>query len=211
MLAALSGALFGLTSGVRHAIEPDHLAAVSTFVAEQRTPRQSVSFAVAWGAGHALMLVVVGGALMLLGRSMPPAIEDAFELLVAVVLIALGARSLAAALRGRAQAVAHGHAPSRPTLSRPLVVGLLHGLSGSGALTAMVVARLASPLAGLGFMVLYGAGATLGMAAIAGLAGVPLAKITRARHGFTALLAVTGVGSLVVGVAWGAPLALKMF
>ena len=66
MLAALSGALLGIASGVRHAMEPDHLAAVSTFVAEQKTPRGSVAFAMAWGAGHALMLVGVGFLVLLL-------------------------------------------------------------------------------------------------------------------------------------------------
>jgi hypothetical protein len=211
MLVALSGGLLGLVSGVRHAMEPDHLAAVSTFVAEQKSPRQSVNFAMAWGAGHALMLVAVGGGFVLLGREMPAAVADGFELAVAAMLIGLGVRSLVAAWRARrpggAPAPAHSHAAR---VRRPLLVGIVHGLSGSGALTAMVLARLASPLAGIAFMAIYGIGAMLGMAAIAGVAGVPLSRIVRSPHGLTAMMAVAGIVSLVVGASWGAPLALRI-
>lgn len=211
MLAAITGALLGVASGVRHAMEPDHIAAVSTLVAEQRSPRATVTFAAAWGMGHALMLLFVGGAMFLAGHEMPPALADLFELGVAIMLIGLGIRGLLHAARARREggiAKRGGHTHSH--VARPLVVGLMHGLAGSGALTALVLSRIASPLAGLLFMALYGFGAMLGMAMLAGVAGVPLARIVRAPNGVAILLALTGVISLVVGASWGAPLALRM-
>ena len=167
MLAlTLSACLLGFANGMRHALEPDHLAAVSTLVAGERSAKASVRYAAAWGAGHAAMLVVAGGALALLRTELPDVASDALELVVAVVLIALGLRGLAQAARsGRAPAGgqafthvhgdhAHAHAGVRDhvhvnswTLARlPFVVGLVHGLAGSGALAALVAshARLES-------------------------------------------------------------------
>ncbi len=212
MWVALTGAVLGIAAGVRHAMEPDHLAAVSTLVAEQRSPRATVTFAAVWGMGHALMLVLVGGALLFVGRAMPPALADVFELGVAIMLVGLGVRGLMAAVRARHGEKArgerehHGHAH----MGRPLAVGLMHGLAGSGALTALVVSQVGSPLAGLGYMALYGIGATLGMAMLASVFGLPLARVVRSPYGMPILMGLTGAISLVVGAFWGAPLAMRM-
>src|SRR5688572_29373689 len=99
MLVTLSACLLGFANGMRHALEPDHLAAVSTLVAGQRSTRASVRYAAAWGAGHAAMLLVAGGALALLRADLPARASDALELVVAVVLVALGLRGLRQAAR----------------------------------------------------------------------------------------------------------------
>jgi hypothetical protein len=210
MLTTWLGLLWGLVQGVRHAVEPDHLAAVSTLVAERRSARSAASYAVAWGAGHALVLLAVGGALLLLRARMPVRIGAAFELAVAVMLVALGVRALARALRsGRAGESApplprHAAHERRFAHARqPLVVGCIHGLAGSGALAALVVAQMPSLVAGLLYMVVYGGGAALGMATLAGLAGVPLARLVQTKRGVPMLLGATGALSLVLGVAWG--------
>lgn len=207
-LQVLLGGAIGIASGMRHAIEPDHLAAVSTFVAEAPSPRRAVRFAAAWGTGHALMLLIVGGALVVTRREMPALLVDAFELLVAAALVFLGVRAL---VRMRAARAArdhrhplthadHGHG----ALARPLFVGVLHGLAGSGAITALALSSLDSASHGLAFVALYGFGATLGMAALAGLAGPPLARITRSAPMWMALVGVTGGISLLMGVVWAA-------
>ena len=71
MVGIFAGYGLGLVQGMRHALEPDHVAAVSTLVAEQRSATSSVRFAFAWGAGHALTLLVAGGALFALRAKMP--------------------------------------------------------------------------------------------------------------------------------------------
>lgn len=240
MLATLTGLLFGLLQGVRHAFEPDHLAAVSTLVADpgkpagasgRRVPLRALFLGAAWGLGHTITLMVVGGALLLLRTSIPPRVEAAFELCVAIMLVVLGARSVARAFvegsrgahhvhahgeRRHSHAGAHDHVhlrwlagdPGRqtggwPLARRPLLIGLMHGLAGSGALTAVVVSRVSSTAAGLAFMLLFGVGSTAGMAALTGVMGWPLAKVARHPRAMSWLLGATGALSLIVGVVWG--------
>jgi hypothetical protein len=199
------GYLLGLTQGVRHALEPDHLAAVSTVVAEQRSARASVAYAACWGLGHALVLLALGGALFVLRRRLPPPVESSFELGVAVMLVALGIRALRRAFGPRTGG-SPGPRRHGPGLPRPLLIGVAHGLAGSGALTAIVASTYPSAAGGLFFMALYGLGASAGMALLAGIAGVPLARAMRTRRGPSLLLGITGAVSLVVGLAWGWPI-----
>ncbi len=229
MLLTWSALFFGLIRGMGHALEPDHLAAVSTLVAENShrgASRAGLLLGAAWGAGHTLTLFVVGGALFLFRAAMPARIETAFELLVACMLIVLGVRALVRAVRegrnGAAAMHAHGHGHGPATTShthagaddhvhvrgfalarRPLVIGLVHGLAGSGALTAAVVAQLPTPAAGLLYMALFGLGSSLGMAVLSGVAGVPLARIAESRRALPVLLGVSGLVSLGLGIAWG--------
>jgi hypothetical protein len=65
----MGGLLFGATSlglvlGMRHALDADHVAAVSTIVSEQRGLRGSALVGGFWGLGHALALLLAGGALL---------------------------------------------------------------------------------------------------------------------------------------------------
>jgi hypothetical protein len=205
------GCFLGVTQGICHAVEPDHLAAMSTLVAQERRPRAVVRFAAAWGFGHGLTLLAVGGSLLLVGTSMPTSLADACELGVAVMLIFLGLRALLGAHRSRARHAHEGAHVRAASVRRAVAVGMVHGLAGSGALAALVVARLMSPFTGLAFIALYGLGATLGMAIVAGAAGVPLAKLLRGPHGAPRMLQLTGLVSLVVGAAWAWPIARRWF
>lgn len=224
MLVALSACVLGFTSGVRHALEPDHLAAVSTLVAAERSPRATIRYALAWGAGHGAMLVLAGGTLALFKSRLPDLASDAFELVVAIALVALGVRGLVQAARaGRVGprfahrhggGIEHAHAGpgdhvhvTRFTLARlPFAIGLLHGLAGSGALAALVVARIPSPVFGVSFIAVYAFGAAMGMAALAGVLGWPLARFAASRRAIAATVAVSAVASLVVGLFWAAPI-----
>ncbi len=209
MLEALIGTLLGFLSGMRHALEPDHIAAVSTVLAEQRTARSSVLYASLWGTGHALMLILVGGSLYALRHQMPERIADLFEVAVAAMLIFLGVRALLSARSrvGKSE-LTHTHGPldrphSHSSSVRPLGIGLVHGLAGSGALTALVVSKSMSLSGGLGFMVVYGIGAALGMVALAGVLGLPLSRLARDARWEKGLLAASGTLALVIGVVWG--------
>jgi hypothetical protein len=206
--------LFGLLQGLRHAFEPDHVVAISTMISDQRTARARVGYAAAWGIGHAAMLVLVGGLLILFRTELPPRLDAAFELAVSMMLMGLGGRALhCAVLEARPSDGPSSHPGGRPHGWRaigPLAMGIVHGLAGSGALTALVVARLPSPALGVAFMMLFGAGATLGMSVLAGAAGVPLARLLRTRWGMPALLGATGGLSLVLGLTWFVPAAVRL-
>src|SRR5438876_3554569 len=92
----LTGSALGSLLGMRHALEPDHLTAVSTLMTSTPGERSSVRAAMlgaSWGLGHTFSLVVVGAVLIMLRAQMPARIADLFELSVAIMLIALGIRA----------------------------------------------------------------------------------------------------------------------
>lgn len=199
MVEALLSISFGLAAGLRHAMEPDHLAAVSTLVANKKSPRDTFRYAASWGVGHAAMLLVVGAILFSLKVSMPVRLGVAFELAVGVMLVVLGVRSMLAARHSdEERADGRGDSDSK---KRPLFVGTMHGLAGSGALVALAMTKASTLASGLGFLAVYGVGAMVGMGALAGLAGVPLAKVARHRWGARALLLITGVLCVATGLA----------
>ncbi len=229
MTSVLTGWLLALLLGVRHASEPDHLAAVSTLLAEHSHahPRKSAWLGAFWGVGHSLALLAVGGVLLLMHLRMPGPMADLFELAVAAMLLVLGARSLRRAVRAgrsgqRSLHVHHGapHVHAGPAdhlhvgrwtmAKRPLLIGLVHGLAGSGALTALALASMPSLGSGLVYMLLFGAGSIVGMALLTGLAGWPLRQLAQRTHVQAALSGLAGVISLVLGVLWGWPLLLRL-
>ncbi len=213
-MALFLSLVFGLLQGLRHAFEPDHVVAVSTMITEQRSARVRIVYAISWGVGHAAMLLGVGAILMFLRSELPRRIDAAFEVAVSLMLITLGARAVRHAVRA-------GREWSEPVKGvriavrgwraiGPLAMGMIHGLAGSGALTALVVAELPSRSAGLTFMAIFGVGATLGMTLLAGVAGVPLSRLLRLRWGMPALLGTAGVVSLLLGLAWLVPGAIRL-
>jgi len=197
-MAVLLGLLLGFFQGMRHAFEPDHVVALSTMITDARSTGRRVAYAALWGVGHAAMLLVVGVLLMAARAQLPKRIDAIFEVGVSLMLIVLGARALLQIAKGaRADGI---HARWRPI--GPLAMGMVHGLAGSGALTALVMARLPSLSLGVAFMLLFGVGGAMGMSLLAGAAGEPIKRILRWRFGMPALLGTTGSLSLVLGVMW---------
>ena len=222
MIGLFSSCALGAAVGAQHALEPDHLAAVSTIVADH--PRRAAWMGAIWGLGHAAALLVVGCALIMARAELPEAGVAALELGVAVMLIALGARNLwRARLRsgpvrlhshgGHSHAHAAGahhiHVVGRAFAIRPLVIGLIHGLAGSGGLAALAAARMPSTATALAYIVLFGAGSVVGMALVSGAFGATLGRLLRGRARL--LVAATGAVSVACGIAWAwAPLTLLM-
>ena len=227
VLEILTSSGLGSLLGMRHALEPDHLTAVSTLVTGERSSYRAAMLGAFWGLGHTLSLVVVGAVLVVLRAEMPARVSDLFELFVAVMLVGLGVRAMLLAVRqgriGPAHEHHHGrlvhnHAGAAPhvhvgkwTLARrPLLVGAVHGLAGSGALTALVLATLSSTTARITYMALFGLGSTLGMAALSGLLGWPLAKLGANRTLVRGMSLAVGCVSIVLGVFWGYPLTSRL-
>ena len=223
VLELVTSSSLGSLLGMRHALEPDHLAAVSTLVTahgDERSGYKAALLGACWGLGHTTSLVAVGAALVVLRAEMPTYASDLFELFVALMLVGLGLRAMYLAARqgpaGPAHVHHHGHRvhvhPGAPahihigtwTLARrPLLVGAVHGLAGSGALTALVLATLPTTAARLSYMVLFGLGSTLGMAALSGLLGWPLARAGKHQAVARGLSFAVGLGSLALGVYYG--------
>jgi hypothetical protein len=214
--ALLVGTLLGLLIGARHALEADHLAAVSTLVARERDPRLAARLGALWGLGHTLALVAVSGTLVVSGRMLSAAWETRLEGVVGIMLIALGAWSIARAIArgGRGAPTLHRHGGrahvhpmqeehvhlGRVALAwRPLAIGLVHGAAGSGALTALAAASLPTVPAQLAYLGLFGAGSIAGMAAVAAIAAGALARVGRFERAARAIGLAAGAASLIVG------------
>jgi len=226
ILELVTSSSLGSLLGMRHALEPDHLAAVSTLVAAQGDERSGYKAAllgVCWGLGHTVSLLAVGAALVVLRAEMPAYASDLFELFVALMLVGLGLRAMYLAARqgpaGPSRVHHHGHRvhvhPGAPahihigawTLARrPLLIGAVHGLAGSGALTALVLATLPTTAARLTYMMVFGLGSTLGMAMLSGVLGWPLARLGAHRRVARAMSLAVGCVSTALGLFWGYPL-----
>ena len=216
-LAASAG--LGTLLGMRHALEPDHLAALSTLLTGERNVRKAAWLGAYWGIGHTLTLLVAGTLLVVLRADMPPMTSDLLAFAVVLLLVGFGFRAiyLSAGQASSGPTHTHTHAASasapagRWTLAqRPLLVGAVHGLAGSGALTALVMATIPSMGARLAYLLLFGVGSTIGMAALSGLMGWPIARV--GTHGAVARSISMAVGciSIVLGLYWGFPLLVRL-
>ena len=210
--------MLGATFGLRHAFEPDHLAAISGLAAEPSGRRRWLGLGASWGLGHAVTLLLAGGALAVLKIPMPAKLGDGLELGVAALIIFLGLRSLAQAYRAatRGPTQTHHH-PGKEcphegdhvhaghfTLSwRPLITGAVHGLAGTGALTALVLSSLPDHTSRLLYITLFGLGAMGGMAALTGLVGLPLRRLGAQPRASTWLSYAAGLAAVGVGAWWG--------
>jgi high-affinity nickel-transport protein len=198
----LAPIVLGVAQGARHSLEPDHIAAVSTLLGETRSARRSAWLGAIWGIGHTVSLVAMCIAVVAFGAMLPPQADRAFTLAVAAILVVLGARSLwqtgrhdgRRAIRGPIQA---------------LIIGMIHGMAGSSALTAMVFATLPGSAARLVYITLFGLGSILGMALVSGSAGLWLHRVQRPWL-MTALGVVIGTTSIAIGVATGAEVLAAM-
>jgi sulfite exporter TauE/SafE len=197
-----------LVAGFAHALEPDHMAAVTTFVSRRPRPLQAAGFGLRWGAGHAGAIIVVGCVLIALRVRLPDGVARGLEFGVGAMLLGLGLWLLWSVLHERAHRLAAGEHPHPHTHRHggrgSLWVGMAHGLSGTAPLVAALSASFSgSALRAAGYLLLFGVGTTLAMALYALAAGV---VFDRAAHRAPALAgtlrALTAVGSAAIGVLW---------
>jgi nitrile hydratase accessory protein len=211
----------GTLLGMRHALEPDHLAALSVLLTGERSVRKAAWLGVHWGIGHTLTLLAAGTLLVVLRAEMPPMASEVLAGAVALMLVGFGFRAIHLSASpvptGPMHSHAHGVAPGSASIGpwtlarRPLLVGAVHGLAGSGALTALVMATIPTMGARLIYLALFGVGSTLGMAALSGLLGWPIARV--GTHGIVARSVSLAVGciSIMLGLYWGYPLIGRVF
>lgn len=195
----------GLLFGLKHATEVDHVVAVSTIASQQRNVLRSALVGALWGAGHTASLLVVGVVVLVLRIAIPESVSNWLEFGVALMIIGLGTVALWRLLRKRTELHVHEH--SHDGLShvhihfhesdtrhevkqkhshavsaigvKPILIGMMHGLAGSGALTLLVLAQINSTWVGLLYLAIFGVGSIAGMLLMSGLIGLPFALTAR--------------------------------
>jgi nickel/cobalt exporter len=192
----------GLVFGLKHAVEADHLAAVSTIVSERKGLLSSSLVGGLWGVGHTISLLVAGVVVILLHVEIGERMALALEFGVALMLITLGVNAIRRLMRGgQIHLHTHRHAHHihmHPHIhdgsteddlathhgfrfsARPLLVGMIHGLAGSAALMLLVLSTIPSPLIGMAYISVFGIGSIGGMMLMSVLVGLPL-RLTAAR------------------------------
>jgi high-affinity nickel-transport protein len=191
--------LLGVVLGIRHATDADHVAAVTTIVARGRSIGSALRVGALWGAGHTLAILAAGSAILGTGVAMPPRLEQALELGVALMLVGLGVWNLTGG--------SHGEAEIR-SARRPLLIGVMHGLAGSAAVALLVATTIPEPRWSFGYLLLFGLGTVGGMMAVTAAVAAPMALSGHRLDRFAGHIRLaSGTLSIVVGVALAARLA----
>ena len=186
----LSTLLLGFVLGMEHALEPDHMVAVSTIVSRERKPWRAALAGTFWGLGHTTTLLVVGILVLVFKVTIPIRAALSLEFLVGALLVAFGAQILWEYWRKRYHA--HSHRPGRTHMHlhahkrvhdhhggthhrKSLLTGMVHGLAGGGALVILVLGTIDSLLGGVVYILIFGVGSILGMMIISSVLGLPFA------------------------------------
>lgn len=185
-------ALLGFFLGMRHAMDPDHVIAVTTIVSRQRSVLRAALIGVLWGLGHTFTISVVGAGMILFRLAIPPRLGLLMELSVGLMLILLGTLSLTGVLNISGSLPLTDSQPSdtevltqqcwlRRALRemgiyqvlRPLVVGVVHGLAGSAALALLLMTTIRDPWRAIVYLIIFGAGTIAGMMLITAAVALP--------------------------------------
>jgi len=204
-----------LVLGTVHALEADHMAAVTSFAVRKPAPLAAARFGVQWAFGHGASLLLAGSALLLMGLAIPDTASIWLDRLVALVLVGLGVWTLRNANRLRAHTHMHDgrtHVHLHPEPAghdhdhrhAPTMVGMLHGMAGAAPAIALLnISGANSVLQGVSAILVFALGTAFGMAGyalfagfIAGRAALASEKLARAVGRFT------GIGTIIIGIYW---------
>jgi hypothetical protein len=186
--------------GLRHATDPDHLTAVSTLLAGEAEPgaRRAGGLGFAWGLGHASSLLVFGLPIVLFRSYLPEAVQEAAEVAVGIVIIALAARLLHRWRHGHFHPDAHGARKAR-TRRQAFGIGLIHGTGGSAGVGVLLLAAIPNHIEGVIALVLFASFTAISMALASTAFGYAISRGPVLQR-FVAVAPALGVLSLGFGV-----------
>ena len=216
--------LISLFLGLRHASDPDHLAAVTTLIAseeEHERARKAGLMGFFWGLGHGTTLLILGLPLVLFNRSLPEPVQQAAEVAIGAIIVFLAARLLLRWRRGFYHVHTHAHdkgpdhrhvhsheeddlhehdhaVPHRTPLSA-YGIGLVHGIGGSGGLTLLLLSTISNQAEAAGALLIFAAGTAVSMALLSTAFGLTIAAGPMGRN-FERFAPVLGILSMAFGV-----------
>lgn len=209
--------------GFLHALEVDHMLAVTNFVTRRPALRTAARFGFRWGLGHSVAVLAAGGLLLATGLRWPERLDQWAEAAVGVLLIGIGLWALRSTRNlhihppaehgdhlhlhahpgGRGGVHAHPHA--HPHRGHGItLVGLAHGLAGTSAVVALVPVTMVDRVsAGVGYLLAFCVGVTAAMTMFAAVSALAMQRA--AEHslmvGRRITVAVGGAG-IVTGGFW---------
>jgi len=217
--------LISVLLGLRHASDPDHLAAVTTLIAsqeERHQVRKAGLMGLFWGLGHGTTLVVIGLPLVLLNRYLPEVIGRIAEVAIGCIIVLLAVRLLLRWRQGfyhvhvhvhnagdphrhvhshaTEDSHEHAHRAAQRTPLSSYGVGLVHGIGGSGGLTLLLLSTISDKAQATAALLLFAAGTAVSMAILSTVFGLVIAGGPIGRN-FERVAPVLGVLSMAFG-AW---------
>jgi len=220
--------LLGLVTGLRHSIEADHVAAVLSVVASNhKNIKRASMLGAIWGLGHTTSLFVAGLVVLLLAVNISDTISNRLEFGVGIMLLFLGVTTFTGwsigkffkGLRHRKSSSSsswshdhihhhqdnvvhshrHVHDDEHGHGHKSLIIGMIHGMAGSGALLLIVLSTINSIPLGLAYIAIFGAGSIGGMAGISTLMGIPFVKFSNSAKISMALRYAAAITTLAIG------------
>jgi len=198
--------------GLRHASDPDHLAAVTTLIAsgKERAARRAGILGLVWGLGHATSLFVFGIPIVLYRAYLPEVVQRGAETTVGLLIVCLAGWLLVRWRRGTLAVHAHGdreprhaHGPAHPRKARTrpqaYAIGLIHGLGGSAGVGILLIASIPSHALAVVALAVFAVGTAVSMALLSSGFGLTLSSAPVQRS-FQRLAPVLGMVSLAFGI-----------
>jgi ABC-type nickel/cobalt efflux system permease component RcnA len=209
----------GFILGIRHAIEPDHVIAVSTIASQSKKLWHASLAGVFWGIGHTLTLFVVGLVVILMKNEIPDKWAMFLEFLVGIMLVYLGVRTIISFKNihihkhehdGEEHVHVHSHQNSGEhdhkhkhkniTYLKSMFIGLVHGLAGSGAMVLLTMSTVKSVGEAAIYILIFGAGTVIGMLFFTTIIGIPFVLSKKRRTVSRTFGLITGAISTVFGI-----------
>jgi ABC-type nickel/cobalt efflux system permease component RcnA len=220
-ITLLSVLAIGFLMGIKHAIEPDHVIAVSTIASKSRKLWDASLAGVFWGIGHTATLFIVGIIIILMKGAISNTWSMSLEFLVGIMLVYLGITSILntrkkkqhAHIQEEDSAPDHVHnqnlnlnvnqeASMKKEFSyyKSLVIGFIHGLAGSAAMVLLTMSTVDTVWQGSLYILIFGVGTTIGMLVFTTILGIPFVM---SKERFTLsgrLIMITGIISVLFGI-----------
>jgi hypothetical protein len=214
--------LLGLLTGLRHSMEADHIAAVLSVVASShKNIKRASMLGAIWGLGHTMSLFVAGLVVLLLAVNISETISSRLEFGVGIMLLFLGFTTLTGWSIGKffkglrhqksshkhihyhqgniVHSHGHIHDNEHKHGHKSLIIGMVHGMAGSGALLLIVLSTINSIPLGLAYIAIFGAGSIGGMAGVSTLMGIPFVKLSNSAKISIALRYAAAITTLAIG------------
>ena len=204
--------------GLRHASDPDHLAAVTTLIAsgKERAARRAGALGFTWGLGHATSLFAFGLPIVLYRAYLPEAVQRLAETAVGFLIVGLAVWLLVRWRRGvfhahahlhgddahahaHPHALAHTHPPKTRSPLGAYAIGVVHGMGGSAGVGVLLLSAIPSHALAVASLALFAFCTALSMGLLSTGWGLTLGSAP-ARRSFARLAPVIAVVSLAFGV-----------
>lgn len=209
----------GFILGIKHAIEPDHVIAVSTIASQSKKLLRSSLAGVFWGIGHTATLFIIGIVLILMKGEIPEKWAMSLEFLVGIMLVYLGITTILSfknihlhkhEQNGELQKHVHSHEYigkhehqhqlKKVSYLKSMLIGLIHGLAGSGAMIVLTMSTVNSAWEAAVYILIFGAGTVIGMLIFTTIIGIPFVFSSKKFSLNKSLTQVTGLISTVFGI-----------